>query len=182
MIPLEVLKSQSLFSLLYMIDHDLCEHTRAKNCPFAGVHCIAPTTNESLDVGPRIFKRRLSFDSAFAAAVRVAVDVCCRLRFGFGIAGFTGRLCYCWSAPFARDKNPQLLWSVSRLFAGYGVQLSSAGNTTFENFLFRTSATGDCPGGCCLPSIRTNCPGRYCPVLSQTDLRRHWRTAYGHLP
>ena len=151
MIPPKVLKSKSLFSLLYMIDHDLSELTRAKNCPFVGVRCITPTTNESLVVAPLIFKRRLRFDSAFAAVVRAAVDVCCRLRFGFGIAESTGRLCYFWSVPFARDKNPQLRWNVSRLFAGYGVQPSTAGNTTFENFLFRTSATGDCPDGYCLP-------------------------------
>ena len=151
MISLKVLKSQSLFSLLYMIDHDLSELTRAKNCPFVGVRCITPTTNESLVVAPLIFKRRLRFDSAFAAVVRAAVDVCCRLRFGFGIAESTGRQCYFWSVPFARDKNPQLRWNVSRLFAGYGVQLSTAGNATFENFLFRTSATGVCPGGCYHP-------------------------------
>ena len=69
MIPLEVLKSQSLFSLLYMIDRDLCERTRAKNCPFAGVHCIAPITSESLAVALLIYKRHLRFDSACAVAV-----------------------------------------------------------------------------------------------------------------
>ena len=182
MITLKVLKSQSLFSLLYMIDQDLAERTKSNRCPFAGVHCITPTINESLEVGLRIFKRRLRFDSAFAAAVRTVVDVCCRLLFGFGIAEFTGRLCYCWSVPFARDKNPQLQWNVSRLFAEYGVQPSSAGNTTFENFLFRTCATGDCPDGCFPPLIRTNCPGHYCPVLPQMDLKRHWQTACEYLP
>lgn len=173
MISLKVLKSQSLFSLLYMIDHDLSEHTRAKNCPFAGVHCITPTTNESLEVGPQIFKRRLRLDSAFAAEVRAAVDVCCRLRFGFGIAESTGRLCYFWSVPFARDKNPQLLWSVSRLFAGYGVQPSSVGGTIFESFLRKAPAIDACPDVCCLPSILSNCPVPCCPVLTQpVDLRR----------
>ena len=69
MIPLEVLKSQSLLSLLYMIDHEIWERTRAKNCPFAGVRCIVPITSESLGVAPRIYKRHLKFDSACAAAV-----------------------------------------------------------------------------------------------------------------
>ena len=167
MIPLEVLKSQSLFSLLYMIDRELCERTRAKNCPFAGVHCIAPITSESLGVGPRIYKRHLKFDSACAVAVPDAVAVFSRPRFGFGIAGFTGRRCCCWSAPFARDRNPRLPWSVSRDFAKYGGQPSNAGNITFENFLFRAFVTGDCPDVFFLPLIHSNCPEHCYPVFIQ---------------
>jgi len=175
MIPLKVLKSQSLFSLLYMIDHDLCEHARAKNCPFVGALFITPITSESLGVGPRIYKRHLKFDSACAAAVPGAVVACCHLRFGFGIAGFTGRRCCCWSAPFARDKNPRLPWSVLKQFVDYGVQPSNAGNTTFENFLFRAFGTGDCPDVFYLLSNHSNCQGRYCPVLTQVlDPRWRW--------
>jgi len=40
MVPLKVLNRKSLFSLLYKIDQDLAERTRAKRCPFAGVHYI----------------------------------------------------------------------------------------------------------------------------------------------
>ncbi len=175
MIPLQVLKSQSIFSLLYIIDHDLCERTRGKNCPFAGVHCIAPITSESLVVALRIYKRHLKFDSACAAAVPDAVAVFSRLRFVFGIAGFTGRRCCCWSVPFARDRNPRLRWSVSRHFVKCGVQPSNAGNITFENFLFRAFVTGDCPDVFCLPSIHSNCPGHYYPVLIQAvDPRWRW--------
>ena len=175
MIPLEVLKSQSLFSLLYMIDRDLCERTRAKNCPFAGVHCIAPITSESLGVALLIYKRHLRFDSACAVAVPDAVAVCFRLRFGFGIAGFTGRRCCCSSAPFARDRSPRLRWRVSRHFAEYGVQPSNAGNITFENFLFRAFVTGDCPDVFCLPLIHSNYPEHYYPVFIQAvDPRWRW--------
>jgi hypothetical protein len=90
MIPLEVLKSQSLFSLLYMIDHDLCEHARAKNCPFAGVLFIAPINNESLGVGPRIYKRHLKFDSVCAVAVPDAVAVFSALGSVLGSPGLLG--------------------------------------------------------------------------------------------
>ena len=176
MIPPEVLNSKSLFSLLHKIDQDLTERTRAKRCPFAGVHCTMPITNESLWVGPRILKRRLRFDLACAAAVRVAVAVCCRLRFVFGVAGFTGRLCCCWSGPFARDKNLWSRWGILRRFEAYGVQPSSAGNTTFENFLLRVSATGDCPDTCCPRSIRISFPEHYCHAFTQSmvDTRSLW--------
>ena len=36
MIPAEILQRKSLFALLYKIDFDLAETTRAKPCPFAG--------------------------------------------------------------------------------------------------------------------------------------------------
>ena len=138
MIPLEVLKSQSIFSLLYLIDRELCERTRAKNCPFAEVHYIALITSESLGVGPRIYKRHLKFDSACAVAVPDAVVVFPHLRFDFGIAGFTGRRCCCWSALFARDKNPRLLWRVSRHFAAYGVQTVKRWQHYFREFFVQS--------------------------------------------
>jgi len=146
MIPPEVLNRKSLFSLLYKIDQDLSDQTRAKGCPFAGGRCIARTTCESLEVGPLILKRLLRFASACAAAVRVADGVCCRHRCVFGVAGFTGRLCCCWSVPSAKDLVRPSLWSVSKHFAEYGVQPSSVGNATFETFSIRVSNIGDCRG------------------------------------
>lgn len=92
MIPPEVLKRKSLFSLLYSIDRDLAERTRARHCPFVGDLCIVPTTCESLVVAPLIFKRLLNFALVYVAAVKVAVAVCCPPRFDFGGAGFTGHL------------------------------------------------------------------------------------------
>gem|GEM_PF-2049199 len=166
MIPPEVLNRKSLFSLLYKIDQDLAEGTRVRRCPFAGVRCIAPITGESLEVGPRIFKRLLRFASACAAAVPVAVAVCCRLRFDFGIAGFTGPLCCCWSVPFARDKNRRLPLSDSRRFAGYGVQPSSAGSAILETFSPRASVIGACLGICCLRSRQTGCRGPFWRVFT----------------
>lgn len=166
MIPPEVLNRKSLFSLLYKIDQDLAELTRVRRCPFAGVRCIAPITDESLGVGPRIFKRLLRFASACVAAVPVAAAACCRLRFDFGIAGFTGPLCCYWSVPFARDKPRSSPWSASRRFAGYGVQPSSAGNATLEIFLPRASVIGACLGTCCLRSHQTGCRGPFWRVFT----------------
>jgi len=146
MIPPEVLNSKSLFTLLYKIDLDLAEQARARHCPFAGDHYIALTICESLGVGPLILKRFLKFALACAAAVRVAVAVCCRRRCGFGVAGSTGPLCCFWSVPFDRGTARSSPWSGSRRFAGYGVQRSSVGNATFGTFLPRASATGAYPG------------------------------------
>ena len=145
MLPPEVLTRKSLFSLLYQIDQDLSERTRAKGCPFAGVRCIAPITSESLEVGPRILRRLLSFALACAAAAQAAGAVCCRHRFGFGIGGFTGRRYCCWSAPCAKNKTLPSPWSGSRGFAAYGVQRSNAGNATLKSFLSKPSAIGVCP-------------------------------------
>ncbi len=142
MIPPEILNRKSLFSLLYRIDEDLSERTRVQGCPFAGVRYIVPTTCESLEVGPLILKKLLKFALACAAAVPVVGAVCCRHRCVFGAAGFTGRLCCCWSVPFVKGEIPLLPWNISRRFAGYGVQPSSAGNATFETFLPRVSNTG----------------------------------------
>ena len=142
MIPPEVLNCKSLFSLLYKIDQDLFERTKAKGCPSAGVRCTAPITYESLEVGPLILKRFLKFALACAVVVQVAGVVYCRHRCVFGAAGFTGRLCCCWSVPFVKGEIPLLPWNISRRFAGYGVQPSSAGNATFETFLPRVSNTG----------------------------------------
>ena len=136
MILPEVLNRKSLFSLLYQIDQDLAERTKAQGCPFAGVRCIAPIMSASLGAGPRILKRLLRF------ALACAVAVCCRYRFGFGIGGFPGRRCYCGAVPCVRDKTQLSPWSDSK---GYGVQRSSAGNATFKTFLPRAPATGACP-------------------------------------
>lgn len=38
MIPLEVLKYKPLFALLYKIDLDVAEQTRAQHCPIAGTN------------------------------------------------------------------------------------------------------------------------------------------------
>ncbi len=146
MIPPEVLNCKSLFSLLYKIDQDLFERTKAKGCPSAGVRCTAPITYESLEVGPLILKRLLRFVLACVAAVRVADGVCCRHRCVFGGVGFTGHLCCCWSVPFDRVKIRSSPLSDSSHSAGYGVQRSSVGSATFETFLPRASNTGDCPG------------------------------------
>ena len=142
MIPLEILNRKSLFSLLFRIDQDLAKRTRSRRCPFAGVRCIVPTTCESLGVGPLILKKLLKFALACAAAVPVVGAVYCRHRSVFGDVGFTGRRCYCWSVPFVKGEIPLLPWNISRRFAGYGVQPSSAGNATFETFLPRVSNTG----------------------------------------
>lgn len=142
MIPPEALNRKSLFSLLYKIDQDLSDRTRARGCPFAGVRCIVPTTCESLEVGPLILKRFLKFALACAAVVQVAGVVSCRHRSVFGAAGFTGRLCCCWSVPFVKGEIPLLPWNVSRRFVGYGVQPSSVGYVTSETFFSRVSNTG----------------------------------------
>jgi hypothetical protein len=90
MILPEVIQRKSLFSLLYKIDQDLCEQSRVHGCPIAGVRCIAPTTSESLEVGPLICARLMKCASA-CVAVDLDADVGhCRHRFDFGHAGFTG--------------------------------------------------------------------------------------------
>ncbi len=78
MILPEVTQRKSLFSLLYQIDQHLCEQTRASDCPIAGVRCTAPTTNESLEVGPLIFARLMRFALACAAAELDADAEYCR--------------------------------------------------------------------------------------------------------
>jgi hypothetical protein len=90
MIPAETLQSKSLFSLLFKIDLDLAERTRALGCPIAGVHCIALPIGASLGVAPRIFARHLKLVSVCAAAVKAAGVVCCRPRCFSGAAGCTG--------------------------------------------------------------------------------------------
>ena len=105
MISLKVLKNQSLFSLLYNIDQDFAERTKANRCPFAGVHFITLITSESLEVAPRNLKRHLRFNLACVAAVQVAVAGCCHPRFVFGIVEYTGRRFCCWSVLFVRDKS-----------------------------------------------------------------------------
>lgn len=146
MIPPEILKHKSLFSLLYQIDLDLAEQTRARHCPFAGVRCIAPTTCESLGVGPLTWTRLLICDSACAAPVVIAGGGFCRHRCVSGGAGFTGRLLCCWSRPFARGEIRMSPSIGSRGFAGYGVPPSSAGSAISGNFSRKASPAGACPG------------------------------------
>jgi len=141
MIPPEVLNRKSLFSLLYKIDLDLAERARNQRCPFAGVLCIAPTTCESLAVGPLIFKRLLSCVLACAAAVRVVGAVCYPHQCVFGVVEYTGHRCCCWSVLFGRGQIRLLPCSGSSHFAGYGVQPSGVGNATFVTFLLRASTT-----------------------------------------
>ena len=143
MIPPEVLNHKALFSLLYRIDQDLAERTRAQRCPSAGVHYTAPTTRESLEVGPRICKRPLRFASACAAAGRVAVVASCRRRFGSGAAGSTGRRCCCWLVLCAKGTQ-SLPLSGSRPCAACGDPPSTVGRSTSVISLPRASATGVC--------------------------------------
>jgi hypothetical protein len=144
MIPPDTLYRKSLFSRLYEIDKDLCEQTRAQGCPIAGVRCTAPTTSESLGVGPLIFMRLLRSASACAAAHLVAGAGYCRHRCGSGSAGSTLRRWCCWSALFGRGKTRTLPLSGSRGFAGYGALPSSAGCGTLKSFSLTASTTGAC--------------------------------------
>jgi len=141
MIPPEVLKHKSLFSLLYRIDQDIAERTRAQGCPSAGVGYTAPITCASLEVGPRIWKRHLRFASVCAAAGPAAVVGCCRHRFASGTGGSTGLQCCCWLAPFGKATR-SLLWSGSRRSAGCGDPPSTVGRSTSGISLPRASATG----------------------------------------
>ena len=144
MILPELIQRKSLFSLLYKIDQDLCEQTRACGCPIAGVRCTAPTTCESLEVGPLIFARRMRSASAYAAVRLDAVAGYYRHRFGSGHVGSTGHRWCCWSAPFGRGTIRTLPLSDSRVFAGYGVLPSSAGCVTLKSFSSTASTTGAC--------------------------------------
>ena len=145
MIPLEILNSKSLFSLLHKIDLQLAEQSRVRHCPFAGGRCITPTMRESLGAVLLIWMRHLRFVIAFAAAVKVADGACCRHRFDFGNAVFTGRLFCLSSPPFAKDAIRSIPWNSLRVFAGFGAQPSTVGNTTFENFFPRASLIGVWP-------------------------------------
>ena len=140
MIPPEVLNRKSLFSLLYKIDQELSDQTRAKGCPFAGVRCTVPITSESLGVALLILKRISRFDSACAVAVQAAGVVFYLHRYGSVDAVSTGhRLCY-WSVRFANGNRLSRLSGSSRV-TGYGVQQSTAGNSTFVRFFPRASTT-----------------------------------------
>ena len=145
MIPLEILNSKSLFSLLHKIDLELAEQTRVRRCPFAGGRCIMPTIRGSLGAALLILMRHLRFVIACAAAVKVAGAVSSRHRFDFGSAEFTGRLFYLSSPPFAKDAIRTIPWNSSRAFVGYGVRPSTVGSTTFENFFPRASLIGVWP-------------------------------------
>ncbi len=142
MIPTEFLQRKSLFSLLFKIDQELAEQTRAKRCPFAGGRCTAPIISENLGADLLILLRVLKSALVCAVAVRVADAVCCPHLCVFGGAGSTGHLCCCWSVLFVKGKSLLLLWSGSRRFAGYGALPSNVGNATLETFLPKASATG----------------------------------------
>lgn len=182
MIPLEVLNRKSLFSLLYKIDLDLAEQARAGNCPIAGVLCIAPTTLESLVVDPRILKRLSKFALVCAAAGRVVVAACCRLRCVFGAAVSIGRLCCCWSPPCAREKSRPLPCNGSRRFAECGDQPSTVGKATLEIYLPKAAATGACPGILCRRLQQTNCQKPCWNAFTVPIPKRHWSSACIRLP
>jgi hypothetical protein len=76
----EDLQRKTLFSLLYNIDLELTEQTRARRCPSAGGLYIVPTTCESLAVAPLTLMRLLRFALACVAAVKAADAVSCRHR------------------------------------------------------------------------------------------------------
>ena len=139
MIPLEILNSKSLFSLLHKIDLQLAEQSRVRHCPFAGGRCITPTMRASLEVALLIWMRHLRFVIAFAAAVKGAGAVFSHHRSDSGSVGYTGRLFYSSSLPFDKDAIRTIPWNSSRAFAGYGVRPSTAGSTTFEPFFPRAS-------------------------------------------
>ena len=147
MIPPEVLYRNSLFSLLYKIDQDLAEQSRAENCPIAGVRCIAPITGESLEVGPLILTRHLKCVSACAVVVKAAGAGCCRHRFGSGAVGYIGRLWYCWSRPFARVRIRPSPLNALRDCAGCGDRRSKGGNVIFEIFFLIPMALNAWPVG-----------------------------------
>ena len=174
MIPLEVLNRKSLFSLLYKIDLDLAEQARAGHCPIAGVLCIARTTLENLAVAPLILKRLSKFALACAAAGRVAVVACCRPRCVFGAAVSIGRLCCCWSPPFAKAKSRPLPYNGSRRFAGCGDQPSTGGKAILEIFLPKAVVTGVCPGILCRRLQQTNCRKPCWSGFAVAIPKRHW--------
>ena len=111
MIPPDVLKRKSLFILLYQIDQELTERTKAKGCPTAGVRCIAPIISESLGADLLILKMLSRSVSAYVAAAPAVVAGYCRHQCGFGDAGFIGRRFLYWSSHYARAKTPPSPWS-----------------------------------------------------------------------
>jgi hypothetical protein len=143
MIPPDILNHKSLFSLLYRIDQDLAERTRARRCPSAGVHCTTPTISESLEVGPRIWKRHSRFVLACAAAVPVVAVACCHHRCVSGAGESTGLPWCCWSALCGKATRLTPL-SVSRRFMASGDRPSTVGKSIFGIFLPRASAIGGC--------------------------------------
>jgi hypothetical protein len=159
MIPPEILQSKSLFSLLYKIDQDLAERTRARHCPFAGVRCIAPIISESHEVGPLILPRLLRFVSACAVADRTAGAVCCRHRLGSGAAGFTGHPWCFWSPLFAKAKILRSPWNVSRGYADCGDRRSNDGSVGSKIFSPKVTVTKACVVFCCPGLLRTRVQG-----------------------
>jgi len=169
MIPLDVLKFNSLFSLLYKIDLQFAEQTKAKHCPFAGGHCIMPTTRESLEVALLICQRFLRCDSVCAALFHHVVAESCHLRSDFGNERYIGRPFCSLLPPFAREETRMPLLSNSIDFAAYGAPLSSAGKNISGIFFPKASTTGDYPDGLCPRSSRTSCPGHCWSVLPRSS-------------
>ena len=97
MIPPEILQRKSLFDLLYKLDVDLAESVRAKRCPAAGAHCIAPVMSASLGVGPRIFARHMGFVSVCAVDDRGVGAGFFRPRCSSGVAVSIGGRWSWWS-------------------------------------------------------------------------------------
>jgi len=183
MIPPEVLYRKTLFSLLYKIDQDLAERTRAIHCPFAGGRCTAPITGESLEVAPLILTRHSKFVSACAAVVKAAGAGCCHHLFGFGAAEYTGRRWFCWSRPFARGRIRPSRLNASKDCTGYGARRSNGGNAISEIFFPRPTAFDAWPDALCPQSIRTSCPKNCCPDFTKwiTTPSRQWPIAWQRL-
>jgi len=183
MIPADVLKRKSLFSLLYQIDKDLTERTRAKGCPFAGVGCIVPIISESLGAGLLILMRLSRSVSVYVAATPDAGAVYCRHRFGSGVAGYIGRQWFYWSRPFARVRIRPSRLNVSRGCAGSGDRQSNGGNAIFEIFFPKVSAFDVWPDALCPQSVRTNCPENYYHDFTKwtTTPSRRWPIAWQRL-
>ena len=145
MIPLEILKRKSLFSLLHKIDLKLAEQTRVRRCPFAEGRCTMQTMHESLGAALLILMWHLRFVIVCAAAVKLAGAVFSRLRSDSGSVEYTGHLFYSTSRPFDKDAIRSIPWNSSRVFAGYGVRPSTVGSTTFEPFSLRAFLIGVWP-------------------------------------
>ncbi len=140
MIPLEVLKCQSLFSLLYKIDKDLAEQSRSLGCPGVGDHCIMPITGVSLEGVLLNCKRLLKTVSVCAADVMAVANVFYRNLSDFGIARCIGHLSYFWLQPFVRKIVRRPPWKSSRGFATSGGPPLTGGGTIFLKYFLTANA------------------------------------------
>jgi hypothetical protein len=145
MIPPEILKHKSLFSLLHKIDMELAEQERARRCPIAGGRCIMPTIRESQKAVLLILLRHLRFAIACVAVVKAAGVVFSHHRFAFGNAGYIGHRCFLSPPPFDKEENRTAPWNNSKAFSVYGGPPSTNGKIIFESFFPRVPATGVWP-------------------------------------